>query len=78
MGNERHLRVWPVDACHSITIRATPAQLVAWHAAARMHSSKPHLGAWVAMAADFYAARLQARMELALRMEREGKLKGKR
>jgi len=76
MGNERHLRVWPVEACHSITIRATPAQLVAWHAATRMHTSKPRLGAFIARAADFYAARLQARLELALRMEREGKLRG--
>jgi len=75
MGNERHRRVWPVGADQTITIRATSAQLAAWHAATRIHSSKPHLGAWIAMAADFYAARLQARLELALRMEREGKLK---
>jgi hypothetical protein len=76
MGNERHRRVWPAGADRVITIHATPAQVVAWDAAARIHSSKPpHLGAWVAMAADFYAQRLQARLELALRMEREGKLK---
>jgi hypothetical protein len=78
MGNERHRRVWPVGACHVITIRATPAQLAAWHAATRILSSKPHLGAFIARAADFYAERLQARLELALRMEREGKLGGKR
>ena len=78
MGNERHRRIWPPNAYRTITVRATDEQFVRWISAAGIDTSKPHLGAFIARAADFYAARLDARLQLALRMEREGKLKGNR
>ena len=72
MGFER--RIWPHGADHVLTTRATGEQLIRWHRAAGINSMKPHLGLFLARAADFYAARLEARRELALRLEREGKL----
>jgi len=74
MGQEKSRRVWPDHADHVLTTRATSAQLVRWHQAARINSMKPHLGVFLARAADFYAARLQARLELAQRLEKGGKL----
>ena len=74
MGNERHRRRWPHDATRSVTVKATPEQFVRWSDAAGIGTSKPHLASWLARAADFYAERLQARRELALRLHKEGKL----
>ena len=74
MGNERHRRRWPPGADRSVTVKATPEQIVRWSSAAGIGTSKPHLASWPARAADFYAERLQARRELALRLDREGKL----
>lgn len=74
MGTERHRRVWPHGADHTVMVKATGEQWVRWHQAARINSMKPHLGVFLARAADFYAARLQARLELALRLEKDGKL----
>ena len=74
MGYEKGRRVWPDHADHVVSVRATGEQWIRWHDAARINSMKPHLGVFLARAADFYAARLQARRELALRMEEQGKL----
>ena len=74
MGQEKSRRVWPDGADHVLTTRATSPQLVRWHAAARMFSMKPHLGTFLAKAADFYCARLEARRKLAERLEKDGKL----
>lgn len=74
MGTERHRRVWPDGAHHTITVKATGDQYIRWQDAAGLNSMKPHMGAFLARAADFYAARLQARRELALRLEEQGKL----
>lgn len=71
-GKSRH--IWPHDAVHSVTTRATDEQYARWLTAAGMFSMKPHLGTFLARAADFYCARLEARRELALRMEEDGKL----
>ncbi|HWM93681.1 MAG TPA: hypothetical protein VN493_23185 [Thermoanaerobaculia bacterium] len=82
MGYEKGRRVWPDHADHVLTTRATGEQLVRWHTAAAMHSMKPHLGRFLAEAADHYARYLQRRMKRALdlqakedreRLEREGK-----
>ena len=72
MGHER--RIWPHDADHVLTTRATGEQLIRWNRAAGMHSMKPHLGLFLARAADFYCARLEARREMAQRLEKDGKL----
>lgn len=82
MGQEKSRRIWPYHADHVLTTRATSEQLVRWHMAASMHSMKPHLGRFLAEAADFYARHLQKRMKRALDLqakedreeqEREGK-----
>ena len=72
MGFER--RIWPHGADHVVTTKATGQQLIRWHRAAGVNSMKPHLGLFLARAADFYAARLEARLELAKRLEKDGKL----
>jgi hypothetical protein len=54
----------------SITVLATDEQWRRWNAAAQSGD----LGTFLARAADFYVARLQARLEMAQRMEREGRL----
>ena len=54
-----------------ITVTATDQQRASWRAAAGIESD---LAAFLARAADFYVARLQARLELARRMEREERL----
>jgi hypothetical protein len=74
MGQERHRRVWPNGADHTVTVKATGEQLIRWHDAARNHSMTPHLGAFLARAADFYVARLEARLEMARRLDKDGKL----
>lgn len=74
MGNERHKRIWPHGADRSVTVKATREQIIRWSDAARIGTSKPHLASWLARAADFYAERLKARRDLALRLDREGKL----
>lgn len=74
MGQEKSRRIWPHGADHVITTRATGEQLVRWYTAASIHSMKPHLGVFLAKAADFYAARLEARRKLARRLDEQGKL----
>ena len=74
MGYEKGRRVWPDGADHVLTTRATGEQWVRWHRAASQSSMKPHMGLFLARAADFYAARLEARLELAKRLEERGKL----
>jgi hypothetical protein len=74
VGREKHRRVWPDGAHHTITVKATGEQWVRWHDAAGIHSMKPHLGTFLAKAADFYTARLQARRELAKRLDEQGKM----
>lgn len=79
MGYEKGRRVWPDHADHVLTTRATGEQLVRWHTAAAMYSMKPHLGRFLAEAADYYARHLQRQMNRALKQhdkeqrEREGK-----
>jgi hypothetical protein len=74
MGQEKSRRVWPHGADHTVTVKATSDQWIRWHQAARINSMKPHLGVFLARAADFYAARLEARLKLAQRLEKDGKL----
>jgi hypothetical protein len=74
MGQEKSRRVWPHGADHVLTTRATTEQLIRWRDAAGIHTSKPHLGQFLAKAADFYASRLEARRELARRLDEQGKL----
>lgn len=74
MGQEEHRRIWPDGAYHTITVKATGEQWVRWHQAARAFSMKPHLGSFLARAADFYCTRLEARREMAQRLEKDGKL----
>ena len=71
-GKSRH--IWPHGAHHTITIKATDEQWVRWHEANAGLSMKPHLGVFLARAADFYCARLEARREMAQRLEKDGKL----
>ena len=82
MGQEKSRRVWPYHADHVLTTRATGEQLIRWHDAARMHSMKPHMGVFLARAADHYARHLQRQMKRVLdkqdqedreKREREGK-----
>ncbi|MEA2562804.1 MAG: hypothetical protein QOH06_4308 [Acidobacteriota bacterium] len=82
MGQEKSRRVWPHGANHVLATRATGEQLIRWHQAAAMGTMKPHLGIFLASAADHYARHLQRRMKRALdlqakedreKREREGK-----
>ncbi len=82
MGQEEHRRIWPDGAYHVFTTRATGEQRIRWYDAARMHSMKPHMGRFLAAAADHYAAYLRRQMNRALdkqdkedreKREREGK-----
>lgn len=66
MGQEKSRRVWPRHADHVLTTRATGEQLIRWHSAARMFSMKPHMGVFLAQAADHYARYLQRQMKRAL------------
>jgi len=54
----------------TITVEVTPEQLNRWRAAA----GNTDLGAYLVKAGTFYAERLAARLELARRMERAGRL----
>lgn len=74
MGQEKSRRVWPDGADHTVMVKATSDQLIRWQNAAGLNSMNPHMGAFLARAADFYAARLQARREMALRLHEQGKL----
>ncbi len=80
MGQEKSRRIWPYHADHVLTTRATGEQFIRWHTAARQNSMKPHMGVFLARAADFYAAHLERRMKRALALQdkedqekREGK-----
>jgi hypothetical protein len=55
----------------TITVEVTPEQWSRWRAVA---GTKPDLSTFLARAADFYVTRLQARLEMARRMEKEGRL----
>jgi hypothetical protein len=55
----------------TITVEVTQKQLNRWRTIA---GGKPDLGTFLARSADFYVARLQARQDLARRLERQGKL----
>jgi hypothetical protein len=74
MGQEKSRRIWPHGANHVLTTRDTGEQYVRWLTAAGMFSMKPHLGVFLARAADFYCARLEARRRMAQRLEKDGKL----
>lgn len=69
MGQEKSRRVWPHHADHVLTTRATSEQFIRWHQAARIDSMKPHMGVWLARAADFYTRYLERQMERALKRE---------
>ena len=71
-GKSRH--IWPHGADHILTTRATDEQYARWLTAAGMFTMKPHLGTFLARAADFYCARLEARLEMAQRLHKDGKL----
>jgi hypothetical protein len=82
MGQEKSRRIWPHGADHVLTTRATGEQYIRWNMAAGQHSMKPHMGVFLARAADFYTAHLERRMKRALALqdkedqekrEREGK-----
>lgn len=66
MGQEISRRVWPDHAKYVYTTRATSDQRLRWYDAARMHSMKPHMGVFLAHAADHYARYLQRQMKRAL------------
>jgi hypothetical protein len=51
--------VYPVDAAHTVTVKATGAQRIAWKDAARKYR-KGTAGAFLAYAADFTIAVLKA------------------
>lgn len=74
MGLEKHRRVWPDGADRTVTVKATTEQLIRWSDAARTFNSTPHMGQFLARAADFYCARLEARLEMARRLDKDGKL----
>jgi hypothetical protein len=79
VGQEKSRRVWPYGADHVLTTRATGEQYVRWLTAAGMHSMKPHLGVFLASAADHYARYLQRRMNRALDLQaKEGREKRER
>lgn len=73
MGYEKGRRVWPDHADHVFTTRATGEQYVRWRRAAEMYSMKPHMGVFLAQAADFYARYLQRQMNRALKQHEKGK-----
>ena len=56
----------------TIMVKATDRQWASWRAVAGL--GEPDLGAFLARAADFYVARLQVRLEMARRLEKDGKL----
>ena len=74
IGRGRSRHIWPHGAHHTITIKATDEQYARWLTAAGMFTMKPHLGVFLARAADFYCSRLEARREMARRLEKDGKL----
>jgi hypothetical protein len=55
----------------TITIEVSPEQWNRWRAVA---GAKSDVAAFLIRSADFYAERLQARVKLAQRMQREGRL----
>ena len=69
MGQEEHRRIWPPNAYHVFTTRATGEQRIRWYDAARMHTMKPHMGLFLARAADHYARYLQRQMNRAMKGE---------
>ena len=73
MGQEKSRRIWPHGADHVLTTRATGEQYVRWLTAAGMFTMKPHLGAFLARAADHYAAHLQRCRARALKLEEKEK-----
>ena len=79
MGYEKGRRVWPDHADHVLTTRATGEQRVRWLTAASRLTMKPHLGVFLAQAADHYSGYLERRLKRALDKqekedrEREGK-----
>ena len=79
MGQEEHRRIWPPNTYHVFTTRATGEQRIRWYDAARMLSMKPHMGLFLARAADHYSAYLERKRKRALAAqekedrEREGK-----
>jgi hypothetical protein len=80
VGYEKGRRVWPDHADHVLTTRATSEQWIRWNMAARQNCMKPHMGVFLARAADFYTAHLERRLKRALdlqdkedRERREGK-----
>lgn len=66
MGQEKGRRVWPRHADHVLTTRATGEQRIRWLTAASQFSMKPHLGVFLAQAADHYSRYLERRLKRAL------------
>ena len=64
-------RIWPRDATHSYSVRATLSQDQDWHIAAR-RLGMTSVAAWIACAADFYAGHLQRQIN---RLNREDEKK---
>lgn len=56
----------------TITVEPTAEQWNRWRTAAGM---RPDLATFLIHSADFYTVRLQARLELAQRLQRDGKLR---
>lgn len=67
MGFER--RIWPHGADHVLTTRATDEQLVRWTWGASRLTMKPHLGLFLARAADFYVKHLERQHDRILKKE---------
>lgn len=54
-------QIWPHGADHVVTTRATGEQLVRWYWGAQQSVMRPHLGLFLARAADHYVKHLQRR-----------------
>jgi hypothetical protein len=70
-------RLWPPDAWTKISVQATDRQLLRWTDAARIQelSSKPHVGLFLARAADYYARKVHRDYKRKMaQLRKEGKL----
>jgi hypothetical protein len=70
-------RIWPYDAWTKISVQATDRQYRRWEDAARIQelTSKPHVGLFLARAADYYAAKVHRDYKRKMaQLRKEGKL----
>lgn len=73
-----HQRVWPHDADHRVTVRATGEQMISWASTGRQYGNRS-VAEFLAFAGDFTVKQLDEWQEKALRAEarREKKVKKK-